>query len=86
MTERTFSGDAVIKLTRLVDEGMRTLHEIDSLREGLSETVKAVAEELEIKPSVLKKAIAIAHKASLTDENKKQSEINTILELTGKTL
>ena len=86
MTERVFSEDEKIKLTRLVEEGMRTLHEIDTLREGLTETIKAIGEELEIKPAVLKKAISIAHKASLNDENRRHDELNQILELTGKTL
>ena len=52
MSERTFNGDAKIKLTQLVNEGMATMHEIETLSEGLSDTIKAVAEELEIKPSL----------------------------------
>jgi hypothetical protein len=45
---RTFNGDAKIKLTQLVNEGMTVLHEIDTLNGGLNDTIKAVAEELEI--------------------------------------
>ena len=41
---------------------------------------------LEIKPSTLKKAIKIAHKASLGQTNKDHDELNTILETVGKTL
>jgi transposase-like protein len=63
---KTFSGDQKIKLTQLINEGMAVMHEIDTLQGGLTDTVKAIAEELEVKPSVLKKAIRIAHKASLT--------------------
>jgi hypothetical protein len=65
---------------------MATMHEIDALTEGLSDTVKAVAEELEIKPSILKKAIRIAHKASLGQTNKEHEDLNEILETVGKTL
>jgi hypothetical protein len=65
---------------------MQVLHEIDTLNEGLSDTVKAIAEELEVKPSVLKKAIRVAHKASLTQTNQDNEELNTILETVGKTL
>lgn len=86
MTAKMFSGDQKIKLTQLINEGMATLHEIDTLREGLSDTVKAIAEELEVKPSVLKKAISIAHKASLGQTNADHEELNTILETAGKTL
>ena len=83
---RTFNNEAKIKLTQLVNEGMATLHEIDALHGGLNDTIKAVAEELEIKASTLKKAIKIAHKASLGQTNKDHDELNTILETVGKTL
>jgi hypothetical protein len=86
MTAKIFSGDQKIKLTQLINEGMTVLHEIDTLNEGLSDTVKAIAEELEVKPSVLKKAIRVAHKASLTQTNLDNEELNTILETVGKTL
>ena len=83
---RTFNGDAKIKLTQLINEGMATMHEIDALQGGLNDTIKAVAEELEIKASTLKKAVRIAHKASLGQTNKDHDELNTILETVGKTL
>jgi transposase-like protein len=86
MTAKTFNGDQKIKLTQLINEGMAVLHEIDTLNEGLADTVKAIAEELDVKPSVLKKAIRVAHKASLTQTNQDNDELNTILETVGKTL
>lgn len=85
-TTKTFNGDQKIKLTQLINEGMATMHEIDTLNGGLTDTIKAVAEELEVKPSVLKKAIRVAHKASLTQTNQDNDELNTILETVGKTL
>ena len=42
------------------------LQETDDLRAGLRDTVKHIAEELDIKPTVLNKAIKIAYKNSLT--------------------
>jgi transposase-like protein len=86
MTAKIFTGEQKVKLVQLVNEGMVVLHEIDTLREGLSDTVKAIAEELEVKPSILKKAISIAHKASLGQTNADHEELNTILETVGKTL
>jgi hypothetical protein len=83
---KTFSGDQKIKLTQLINEGMGVLHEIDTLQGGLTDTIKAVAEELEVKPSVLKKAIKVAHKASLTQTNQEHEQLNTILETVGKTI
>jgi len=86
MSSRTFNGDAKIKLTQLINEGMQVMNEIDTLSEGLNDTVKAVAEELEIKPGILKKAIKIAHKAKLGETNRDHEDLNTILETVGKTL
>jgi hypothetical protein len=83
---RSFNGDAKIKLTQLVNEGMTVLQEIEDLNAGLNDTIKAVAEELEIKPSILKKAVKIAHKAKLGETNRDHDELNTILETVGKTL
>lgn len=83
---KDFSGDQRIKLTQLVNQGMAVMHEIETLQEGLSDTVKAVAEELGVKPTILKKAIRVAHKASLTQTNQEHDQLNTILEVVGKTL
>jgi hypothetical protein len=86
MDDRIFSGEQKAKLTQMINEGMQVMHEVETLNGGLSDTIKAVAEELEIKPATLKKAIKIAHKASLGQTNKDHSELNTILETVGKTL
>ena len=86
MSDRTFNAEAKIKLTQLINEGMQVMHEVETLNEGLADTVKAIAEELEIKPSILKKAIRVAHKARLDETNKENEELNTILETVGKTL
>ena len=82
---RTFNNEAKTKLTELVHEGMAVLQEIETLREGLGDTVKAIAEELEIKPSILKKAISIAHKSRLAETNQENATLNEILETVGQT-
>jgi hypothetical protein len=51
----------------------------------LKDTVKALSEELEIKPSMLNKAISVAFKAGLTEEQAKLEELETILATVGKT-
>lgn len=82
----TFSGDQKLKLTQLINEGMQVLHEIDTLNAGLNDTVKAVAEELNVKTNVLKKAIKVAHKAEFGKTQKEQELLETILTTVGKTL
>jgi hypothetical protein len=86
MSAKTFNGDQKIKLTQIINEGMAVMHEIDTLNGGLTDTIKAVAEELEIKPAILKKAIKLAHKAEFGKEKQDHETLETILETVGKTL
>ncbi len=86
MTSRMFSAEQKAKLTQIINEGMTIMQEVEDLNAGLADTVKAVAEEMEIKPAILKKAIRVAFKSRLGDENADHEELNTILETVGKTL
>ena len=54
---KAFGAPEQAKIKQIVAEGMTVMQEIQDLTEGLNETIKAVAEELEVKPSVIKKAI-----------------------------
>lgn len=83
---RMFSSEQKAKLTQVINEGVAVLQEVEDLNAGLSETIKAVAEEMEIKPAILKKAVKIALKSKLTDTNADHEELNTILETVGRTL
>ena len=60
------------------------LYEVDALQTGLRETVKAIAEEMDIRPAILNKAIKIAHKANFGEESDKFDELETILAAVGK--
>ena len=82
----TFSGDQKIKLTQLVNEGIQVMREVETLNEGLRDTVKAVAEELQIKPSILNKAIKVAHKADFTREQQDHQLLEEILATVGHTI
>ena len=62
------------------------MHEIETLTGGLTDTVKAVAEELEFNPAVLKKASKLAHKAEFGKAKQDHEWLETILETVGKTL
>ena len=86
MTTKNFNAEQTKKLNQVINEGMQVMHEIETLTGGLNDTVKAIAEELEIKPAILKKAIKIAHKAKLGETNRDHDDLNTILETVGKTL
>ena len=82
----SFNPEQKIKLGQLITEGMQVMHEVEALNEGLSDTVKAIAEELDIKPGVLKKAIRVAHKADFGRNRDDFDQLETILETVGRTL
>ena len=86
MASKIFSSEQRSKLTQLVNEGIAVLQEVEDLSAGLNDTVKAVAEELEIKPSLLKKAIKIAQKSNLTETNADHETVTDILETVGRTV
>jgi phage host-nuclease inhibitor protein Gam len=86
MASLMFGSEQKAKLTQIINEGMQVMREVEDLTAGLNDTIKAVAEELEVKPAVLKKAIRIAHKAKLGETNRDHEDLNTILETVGKTL
>jgi transposase-like protein len=86
MNDRVFSGEQKAKLTQIINEGMQVMHEIETLNGGLTDTIKAVAEEMEIKPGILKKAIRLAHKSEFGREQQDHELLETILTTVGKTL
>ena len=83
---RIFSGSEQIKLTQVINEGMQVMMEIETLTGGLNDTVKAIAEEMDIKPNILKKAIKLAHKSEFGREQQDHELLETILTSVGKTL
>jgi len=83
-TGRVFNPAEKTKLTQIINEGISVLNEIETLNGGLSDTIKALAEELDIKPSILKRAVKTAYKSSLTQTNQDNEELNTILETVGR--
>lgn len=58
--------------------------EVDDLKSGLRDTVKAIAEEMEIKPAVINKAITIAHKDSYKNVADDMDLLDSILHAAGK--
>ena len=84
MSDRVFSSEEKAKLTQLVNEGLTVMQEVDDLNNGLNDTVKAVAEEMQIKPTVLKKAMRTAYKAEFEKVTDEYSELENILATVGK--
>jgi len=81
-----FNPEQKAKLTQLINEGIQVLSEVEDLNAGLSDTVKAVAEELQIKPSILKKAIRTAQKSNFGETNQDHEILTEVLQTVGRTL
>lgn len=79
---RIYGPEEKAKLDNLIREGSTVFREIEDLQEGLRETVKAVAEELQLKPSIINKAIRIAHKGDWQAHEEEWQEIEGILGIT----
>lgn len=72
------------KIQNLINSGIDTMREIATLREGLKDTVAAVAEELDIEKPRLNKAIRMAYKKSQQNQNvieDAQEELDTVEQL-----
>lgn len=84
MPTRSFSDSEITKLKQIINEGIQVTAELETLRGGLSDTVKAVAEELDMKPAVINKAIRIAYKQEFAKVAEGFSQVEEVLAAVGK--
>ena len=71
MAVRNFNDAEKQKLIQIISQGSQVLGEVEDLKGGLKDTVKAIAEELELKPALINKEISVAHKGkyqNISDE------------------
>lgn len=83
MTLDALSTEEVARLKDIIDDGIQTKQDIRDLREGLSETIKAIADEVDIKSRTLNKAINAAFKNNLGEQQEEHDEIAELLKVTG---
>ena len=84
MSDRTYGAEEKAKLQRLVDEGVTVLQEIEDLQAGLKDTVKSVAEELDMKPALINKAIKVAKNMDWDKHQDEFEDLETLLLTVGK--
>ena len=84
MSDRVYGPEEKAKLERLVNEGVTVLQEVEDLQAGLKDTLKAVAEELDIKPSMINKAIKIAQKGDWSRVAEEFDDLETLVVTVGK--
>ena len=81
---KTLNTEEQAKIKHVIESGIKVKQEVKDLSEGLRDTVKAVAEELDIKPALLSKAIAVAFKESLAAEKQDIEELEELLAVAKK--
>ena len=81
---KTLNIEEQAKIKHVIESGIKVKQEVKDLSEGLRDTVKAVAEELEIKPALLSKAIGVAFKESLASEKHDIEELEELLAIAKK--
>ena len=84
MSDRTYGTEEKAKLQRLVDEGVTVLQEIEDLQAGLKDTVKSVAEELDMKPALINKAIKVAKNMDWDKHQDEFEDLETLVVTVGK--
>ena len=84
MSDRVYGVEEKAKLERLVNEGVTVLQEVTDLQEGLKETVKAVAEELDVKPALINKAIKVAKNRDWDKHQDEFEDLETLVVTVGK--
>jgi hypothetical protein len=57
---------------------------VEDLKTGLKDTVKAIAEELELKPALINKAISVAHRGNYRNIADDMDTLESILNSAGK--
>ena len=84
MPVRSFNDSEIQKLKQLMNEGIQVTGEVEALREGLKDTVKAIAEEMDMKPAVLNKAIRIAYKNEFANVQDSFNAVEEVLQAVGR--
>ena len=84
MAVKNFNDSEKQKLIQIISQGSQVLGEVDDLKTGLRDTVKSLAEELELKPALINKAISIAHKGSYQILSDDMDTLDSILTAAGK--
>jgi DNA-binding MarR family transcriptional regulator len=83
MPQRMFTPEEIAKIKKLFAEGIQVMSEVAALNEGLNDTIKSIAEEMDMKPSTLKKALKIAYKNEFEKEQNNFTEVEEVLEVAG---
>ena len=77
------SQENILRLKQLIADGVQVMQECEDLKAGLSDTVKAISEELEVKPAVLNRLIKACQKNTMNDQREAFEELEELYKAGG---
>ena len=80
---KLFNGDEKDRLKELIKEGIQVMREVETLNEGISDTIKNMAKEFEVKPGLIRRAIKTAYKAEWDRAESDHLQLEAILDAVG---
>lgn len=88
MSLSSLTPTEIQKIKDVIQAGESVLEEVETLKEGLKDTVKHLAEELDVKPATINKAIRLAFKSrtdnAIENAQEEMSDVEIILHAAGK--
>lgn len=84
MSLESISSNDKARLREVFDSGIAILTEIETLRGGLTDTLKALAGELDVKPAVISRALKSAYKNNIAEQKDAIDEVELLLEAAGR--
>ena len=77
------SPESVARLKQLVKDGVSILQECEDLKGGLNDTIKSVAEELEVKPAIINRLIKDVQKNKMNDRRDDHEVLEELYKAAG---
>lgn len=88
MSLDSLTDDQKEKISDMLEAGEKVLEEVDTLKDGLKDAVKNLAEELDVKPSVINKAIRLSYKNrnsnAIEEAQSEMTDVEVILNAGGR--
>lgn len=77
------SPENIARLKQLVKDGVSVLQECEDLKEGLNDTIKSVADELEVKPALVSRLIKDVQKNKMNDRRDDHEVLEELYKAAG---